>query len=121
MVPSVVSLIRLLSATICVIAIASFALFALDRTSAASGFQRETLNAEIANSPQAPPARLPTTHPSPVRQTLDEVTSTLTSPFDPLVSGNSQWGERIARLLVALVVYGFGLGYLARVLRVRVG
>ena len=32
---------------------------------------------------------------------------------------NSQWAIRGVRLLLALLVYGFGLGYLARVIRVR--
>lgn len=110
---------RLASIAICSIVVASFAFFAVNRTNAASDHQRETLNAELASSPQAGPPAIPAEHASGVQGALDEATGALTSPFDGLVSGESQWGERIARLALALVLYGFVLGYLARMVRVR--
>ena len=52
---------------------------------------------------------------------LDEASEQLTSPFAGLVSGSSsEWVIRGVKLLLAFAVYGFGLSYLARVLRVRV-
>jgi hypothetical protein len=36
-----------------------------------------------------------------------------------VVSSSSEWTTRSVKLLLALLVYGFGLGYLARVVRVR--
>ena len=45
----------------------------------------------------------------------------LTSPFSGIVSASSsEWADHGVRLLLALLVYGFGLGFLARALRVRV-
>ena len=43
------------------------------------------------------------------------------SPFSSVVSASSgEWADRGARLGLALVIYGFGLGFVARMLRVRV-
>jgi hypothetical protein len=36
-----------------------------------------------------------------------------------VASSSSQWLIRSTKLLLALLVYGFGLGYLARVIRMR--
>ncbi len=56
-----------------------------------------------------------------MHRTIDEASEELTSPFAGLVSGSSsEWVIRGVKLLLALAVYGFGLSYLARVLRVRV-
>jgi hypothetical protein len=56
-----------------------------------------------------------------VHKALDEASGQLTSPFAGVMSGSSsEWATRIVELLLALVVYGFGLGYIARALRVRV-
>ena len=52
---------------------------------------------------------------------LDEASTELTSPFAGVVSGtHSEWASRGGKLVLALIIYGFGLGYLARVVRVRV-
>ena len=52
---------------------------------------------------------------------IDEASDYFTSPFAGIVSGSSsEWVVRGVKLLLALLVYGFGLGYLARVIRVRV-
>jgi hypothetical protein len=59
-------------------------------------------------------------HESSARKRIDEASNALTSPFSAVVgSSSSEWSSRIANLLLALAVYGFGLGFLARVLRVR--
>ena len=56
-----------------------------------------------------------------VREAIDEASSTITSPFAGAVTGvHNEWATRGVRMVLALLVYGFGLGYLARVLRVRV-
>ncbi len=50
---------------------------------------------------------------------MDEVAEEVTAPVSGLVSSSSEWANHGIRLVFALLVYGFGLGYLARVLRVR--
>jgi predicted PurR-regulated permease PerM len=113
-------LLRTTSIAICLIVIASFAVFAVNQTKSASNHQQEQLAtpAEAAQRAAAPVP--PKHHESSVHEVLDEVSGELTSPFAGLASGSSEWANRGAELLLALLVYGFGLGYLARVLRVRV-
>ena len=119
MTSTLVKLLRTASIAICLIVIASFAVFAVNQTKSASNRQTEELAtpAELAQRADTPAP--PKHHESPVHEVLDEVSGELTSPFSALASGSSEWATRGAELLLALLVYGFGLGYLARVLRVR--
>jgi hypothetical protein len=56
-----------------------------------------------------------------VRNTIDDASEWLTSPFDSLTSGShSEWAVHGIDLGLALVLYGFGVGFLVRTLRVRV-
>jgi hypothetical protein len=102
-----------------VIVIASFAVFAIDQTKGASAHQQQELAggrpAESAGGKSA------SAHESGVHKAIDDVSGKLTSPFSGVVSGSSsEWAVRSIKLLLALLVYGFGLGFLARTLRVRV-
>ena len=108
---------------ICVIVVASFVTFAVEQTKSASGHQREQITGPpvTASTSSAPASAQVTEHPSAFHEALDETSSELTSPFSSLVSNSSsEWATRGFRMLAALLVYGFGLGYLARSLRVRV-
>lgn len=118
---SIVGLLRLASFIVCAILLASFAFFAVDQTRSASARQSESLGPAVASASAAPTgAAPPAPSSSPVRKVLDNASKTLTSPFSGIVpAGDGQWAVRIAELLIALVAYGFGLGYLARVLRIR--
>ena len=116
---AVSKLLRIASVTICLIVAASFVVFAVDKTGTASGEQQEVLNpktpAESATAGKTPSG----SGEAGFRKQLDEVSEALTSPVSGLTSPSSEWGSRAIRLLFALLVYGFALGYLARVLRVR--
>jgi hypothetical protein len=117
---SIARLLRLASLVICLIVIASFAIFAVEETKGASVHQRQELNegATTGTTAQIP---VSSTHEGAVHKAIDEAANDLTSPFSGITSGSSsQWGIRGVGLLLTLIVYGFGLGYLARVLRVRV-
>jgi hypothetical protein len=118
----IVRLLRLASIVICLIVIASFATFVVHDTKTASKHQQESLATGAASSTSpAPAGKNSTAGESSVRKALDETSNQLTSPFAGVVSSSSsQWAIRGVKLLLALAVYGFGLGYLARVLRVRV-
>jgi hypothetical protein len=123
---SIVRLLRVASIAICLIVIASFVVFAVDQTKSASTHQQEVLvgRSPTATSGSSAPHAAgagASTHESGVHKAIDEASSQLTSPFSSVVSGfSSEWAIRSTRLLLALLVYGFGLGYVARALRVRV-
>jgi hypothetical protein len=111
---SIASLLRLASVVICLIVVASFAIFVVNETSSASTHQQQELTGESASSKTS-------SHESTLHKTIDEASNTLTSPFSAITSGwSSQWAIRGVKLLLTLIVYGFALGFLARVIRVKV-
>jgi cobalamin biosynthesis Mg chelatase CobN len=120
---------RVISAAICLIVIASFVIFAVEQTEGASNHQQAILNgtasvggsqhSQGSGSGGSSTARTDQNEGT-VHKAIDNAASKLTSPFSGVTSGaNSVWLQRIVSLLLALIVYGFGLGYLARLLRVR--
>jgi hypothetical protein len=119
----IVRLLRLASFVICLIVVASFVIFATGQTESASKHQTEALsgNAPASSSSSKASTRASIAHESSLHKDIDEASEELTSPFAGVVSGSSsEWVIRGVKLLLALAVYGFGLSYLARVLRVRV-
>jgi hypothetical protein len=55
-----------------------------------------------------------------VRETIDDADDVLVAPFAGLVdSSSSSWVRRGVPTLIALVLYGFGLSFLARYARGR--
>jgi hypothetical protein len=125
-VTSIVRLLRLASFAICLIVIASFVVFAVDQTKGASTHQQEVLvsgapAASSGTTSQHAATGTGPAHENGVHKAIDEASNQLTSPFAGIVSGSSsEWATRGSKLLLALLVYGFGLGYLARTLGVRV-
>jgi len=120
----IVKVLRSASMLICGIVIASFVVFAVVQTKTASAHQQEELKGAPITSTNGRPVTPPGKAPGPkgtVHKTLDEVSETFTSPFAGVVSGSDgEWTTEGVKLILALLVYGFGLGYLARILRVRV-
>jgi hypothetical protein len=111
-----VRLLRFASIAVCLILAASFLVFAVNQTSSASGHQREVLGETV--TPENAPAK---PHENSIHKGLDEASEALTSPFSSIVpASQSEWGNRAVRLILGLLLYGFGLGYLARLVRVRV-
>jgi hypothetical protein len=112
------SALRLASFLLCLIVVASFVLFVVNQASSASTHQQEVLNSATittgATSQRSRPAE------SSARRTIDEASEAVTSPFSAAAEAtSSQWLSRGINLLLALLVYGFGLAFLARVIRVR--
>jgi predicted PurR-regulated permease PerM len=97
----------------CTLVSLSFALFAIDQASTAT--QQQV--AQLSSGTTPPPAAAPAKRGQP-RRFIDGAARTLTSPFRSLLSSSSQWTVEIFSTLVALLVYGLGLGYLARYSRV---
>lgn len=113
----IAKLLRLASFVICLIVIAAFVLFAANRTSSASKHQTE----KIAGTPASESNGSSTKHESGIHKAIDEASQKLTSPFAGVVSGsNSEWLIHGVKLLIALAVYGFGLSFIARAIRIRV-
>ena len=110
-------LLRLASFVICAIVIVSFAIFVLDQSRTASAHQTN----EIATGQSSSGTHASGAHKSDVHEAIDEASERLTSPFAGLLSGtHSEWALRSGKLALALALYGFGLGFLARAIRVRV-
>jgi len=113
---SLAGLLLLASRIVCLIVIASFVVFVVNQTSSASTHQQNELNGSSSPAP-ASGAK----HKSTLHRTLDETSDALTSPFAGVVSGsNSEWVTHIVRTVLALLVYGFGVAFLVRFIRVRV-
>jgi len=133
-VTSLARILRLASIVICLIVGVSFALFAINKTSGAAAHQEALVNEEGTPATGPVPAGPPTAtsaggasgassaapgHESSLRRDIDDAANKLTSPFAGVISDtNSEWTSRIVKLLLTLAIYGFGLGFLARVLRV---
>jgi hypothetical protein len=109
-------LLRLASLVICAIVIASFAIFALEQTKTASKHQTEELTTGPATHSTRSSA---TANEGSVHRDIDDASREFTSPFAGVVSGsNSEWLSRGVKLLLALLVYGVGVGFIARALRI---
>ena len=115
------SILRAVSLVASAIVVLSFGLFALDETRAAS--QRTT--AEIAGlraarnaDPDPDQERARERVHSSARELVDDADDILLAPFTWAAPDTTdKWARRGVPALVALVVYAFGLSFLARFLR----
>ena len=108
---------------ICLVVVASFAIFAYDQAKGASTHQQEVLaKGASSNTSAESTASYPTSaaNESSVRKVIDEASNELASPLSGITSGSSSpWVIHGVDLLVILVIYCFGLAFLARVLQSR--
>ena len=120
---SLARVLKLASLALCLIVIASFALFVINRTSDASAHQQAEVNGETAGGagePSSPIAPENGGRKGSARRTIDDIAEAVESPFSAITEGSSsEWVIHGVQLAVALIVYGFGLGYVARTIRVR--
>jgi hypothetical protein len=125
--PIIARLVRILSAALCLIAVGWFVGFVVEQSKQASAHQQAELNGTGPPQPATPGGASTTgaktntpsaTKKSGVREAVDNAFKTISSPFSGLTSGlSSAWTLHIVDTLLALLLYGFGLGYLARLLR----
>ncbi|HSZ15281.1 MAG TPA: hypothetical protein VK790_14695 [Solirubrobacteraceae bacterium] len=121
MVAPLVKLLRIASFVICTIVVLSFAAFVIEQSQGASEHQTNEILGKPNSGEADAQVKSGATKKGSVHKALDGASSELTSPFAGVVSGSSsEWVIRGVKLLIALAVYGFGFGYLARTLRVRV-
>jgi hypothetical protein len=107
-------LLQVLSRLACLVVILSFVLFAVNQTSKASTHQQNELNGTTQPSSSRPKE-------SAVHKAIDEAAAKITSPFSKLTSGSkNEWVVRGGDAALALLIYGFGVGFLARMVALRV-
>jgi hypothetical protein len=101
---------RLVAFVCCALVVASFGLFARDQMAGASQHQQTELVAgahpTVATTPAKPHAQ--------PRRFIDDAAKVLTTPFDAVVQSTNLWVKHGLPALFAVLVYGLGLGYLAR-------
>lgn len=99
----------------CLLVAISFVLFAHDQVAGASRHQQAEVAGTAIGSGSGPaPAATPKHQP---RAFIDSAAKTLTSPFSALVSSNNPWVSHGVPAVLGLLVYGLGLGIVARVAR----
>ena len=105
------------------IVLVSFGLFALDETREASKQSVaavEGLEATRSANPTESEERARERAHSSVREVIDDADDILVTPFAQLTEdSSSSWVRRGVPTLLALLVYGFGLAFLARFARGR--
>jgi hypothetical protein len=95
----------------CALVTASFGLFARDQVAGASKHQQNEIIASAPTTTGPVPVHKATAQP---RRFIDAAARDLTAPFRSIVQTNSQWVLQGVATIAALLVYGVGLGYLAR-------
>jgi hypothetical protein len=107
----------------CAFLIVSFVLFAHAQISHASNHQASSLNPRITPTTVSPPgAAVVKPKPAPPaphrkgqpRRFIDAVAGKLESLFTGLVSTNNAWVKQLIPLVLSLIVYGGGIGFLGR-------
>ena len=108
-------LLRTVAIAVSLILVASFALFAVDELNCATRRNETKLSQDLeANPPPAVERQREKDHGT-VRETIDDANDVLVSPFTGLTSSSgNHWVQRGVPALVALLVFGLGLGFLAR-------
>jgi hypothetical protein len=114
------SLIRTLAIATSGIVLLGFVLFAVDEIGHGSKTQQQTLDRELGDTSVSDPIA-----PSPreeqarerqhgaVREAVDDANDVLLAPFADVVDSSNAWVEHGVPALLALLVYGLGLGLLA--------
>jgi hypothetical protein len=115
------SVIRFVAIASSAIVALGFALFALDETDKGSKAQQAKIERELGSSsaPIAPSAReeaVRESHQGAVREGIDDANDVLLAPFGDLVDSDSAWVNHGIPALLALLIYGVGLGFLANML-----
>lgn len=109
---------RLASIVICAIAVLYFASFALDQSSSASTHQQAEVGAAGPPGTTNESTGTQAKQQSGVHEAIDKAFAKLASPFSGVVSNSSDaWTIHIVDTLLVLVVYGFGLAFIARLFK----
>jgi hypothetical protein len=96
-------------------------MFALDETDKGSKAQQAKLERELGStadpiSPTAKQEAIRERNHGTVHETIDDANDVLLRPFVDLVGSDNAWVSHGIPALLALLIYGFGLGLLANML-----
>lgn len=115
--------IRLAAVCATALLLLGWGLFALDETRAAAELSAQQVAGKEAArnvSPSPEQERLREQAHSDVRELVDDANDILLSPFQTLADNlDDVWAQRSVPLLLGLLLYGFGLGFLARLIGTR--
>jgi len=101
----------LISFVCCGFVLASFGMFARDQLAGASANQQNAIATNVPTKPAEGPTG---THHGQPRRFIDSAAKSLISPFSSIVQSSDQWVNHGIPTFFGLLVYGFGLGFLAR-------
>jgi hypothetical protein len=124
LIPVIETTIRWTAILVSAVVLVSFGLFAIDQTREASTETRAEIAAtnranDSGAQAVADKAKERTSDHSEVRNTIDDVNDAIVSPFEGLVTSDNIWVERTVPSLLALLLFGVGLGFLARFMKGR--
>ena len=115
------SLLRTVAIVASALVLVGWALFGIDETRGASDLSQREIAGQVAirnADPTPAQERAREDLHSSAREAIDDANDILLAPFAGLVDGStSQWVRRTVPMLLGLLIYGFGLGYLARYAR----
>jgi hypothetical protein len=110
----ITGLIRFASLMACLVVAVSFILFATHQADTATSNQVSSVtdnnSAILQNAADKP---------SSVRKAITNASDTLTSPFSNVLGSDSAWPVHLSQLIIALLLYGFGVSFAVRWLRMR--
>jgi hypothetical protein len=121
----VASLLRFIAIVVCAFVALGFLMFAIDELNAGSQTQQSKIDqsSDGKNAVVVPPAPSPEDEAlrerqhGKVREGIDDTNDVLLTPFSQLVStSKSNWVTHGVPAVLALLVYGFGLGFLANMM-----
>lgn len=112
-------LLRGVAIVLSLIVVAGFCTFAFDEFNRASSAQRNALAGFEQVDPMPVGEHQREQRHSVAREYVDDANDVLLKPFAGIVDSGSRWAQRGVPTLLALLVYGFLLGYLARFSRGR--
>jgi hypothetical protein len=116
------SLIRFIAIAVSATVLLGFALFAVNEADKGSQAQQDKLERELGHAPNdlvAPSAReeaFREAHQGKFHEAVDDANDVLLRPFVDLVDSDNAWVNHGVPALLALLIYGFGLGMLANML-----
>jgi hypothetical protein len=111
-------LLRSLAIVLSLLVAAGFTLFAIDDFGRASNVSRDRIAGNARPDPTPVAERQREARNSRARELIDDANDVLLRPFAGVVTNDhSRWAQRGIPALLGLLVYGFGLGYLARFAR----
>ena len=113
---------RCLAIALSLVVAIGFALFALEDIGRASAQSENRIAGYTATNPSPAGERERERRHGQPREIIDDANDVLLAPFAGITAGeSSRWVRRGVPALLGLLVYGFGLGYLARWMTARGG